>query len=73
MLCKMWSCGGIDKSCFFLMSASSSGLGSFEDTIKSNYFSNKFPLYKHGLSILENSPVDGRSSVCMDTLVHLES
>ena len=35
-------------------------------------FSNKFPLHKHGSSILESFTTDGGSPVCMDTMVHLE-
>uniref|UniRef100_A0A0D3CFI4 Uncharacterized protein n=1 Tax=Brassica oleracea var. oleracea TaxID=109376 RepID=A0A0D3CFI4_BRAOL len=55
------------------MPSSSPSLGSFEDTIKSNYFPNKFSLHKHGSSILESFTTDGGSPVCMDTMVHLES
>ena len=67
--CARW---GIDKPYVFLMFSSTSGLGSLKDTIKSSYFPNKLSLHKHKSSLPESFSADGWSSVCMDTMVHLE-
>ena len=40
------------------LSSSNSGLGSFEDTIKFSYFSDKCSLHKHRSSVLESSSAD---------------
>ena len=68
-LCKMRSRWWIDKSCIFWKSFNTSSLGSVKDTIKSNYFSNKLAIHKHGSSLLESFPADGWSLVCRDTMV----
>ena len=48
-------------------------LDTFKDPFESRYFSGSFTLYKYGSSILQSISASGRSSICLNFMVHLKS
>ena len=73
MLCHIWGSRGINQSCFLLMSPSDSVLGAIKYTVQSCNLSNQCAFYKYGPSFLESYLEDGKTLICAENMVYMES